>query len=168
MRNTPVYLHPLMGQTFIYRPHEPVYERTEAEKDVRNVASMGLGGTLVVAAGMRVGVKQVFRNWNDVPGLDMLYVHVFATGLNTHVTPFDLGLSPLAYAMAEPTADHPRGRLIYEGGEPFTWKEMNEADVEDYLSGHWTFDRPEYVREAVIDKRDVLLYPDYLARDVVP
>ena len=50
---------------------------------------------LIVAAGMRVVVLAAFRDWNGVPGLDMLYVHVADTGMRTHVIPADLGLAPL-------------------------------------------------------------------------
>jgi hypothetical protein len=35
----------------------------------------------------------VFANWNDVAGLDMLYVRCHQTGYATHVTPADLGWS---------------------------------------------------------------------------
>lgn len=95
-RNRPVYSHDLVGgPTRIYRPDLPEYDPDTAEP-----------GTLVVGPGMPVGIKAVFYNWNNVPGLDMIYVYCFATGQHTHVTPFDLGLTPL-----EPDTNG--------GGEPF-------------------------------------------------
>lgn len=97
-RNVAIYNHPLVGsEPRIYRadldPYDPDLD-TE-------------GGLLIIGNGMPVGIKAVFQNWNSQPGLDMLYVYVFATGQHTHVTPFDLGLNPLDpdTAQTEPFGD---------------------------------------------------------------
>lgn len=97
-RNVSIYNHPLVGsEPRIYRADLPAYDPDEDRE----------GGTLIVANGMPVGIKAVFQNWNAQPGLDMLYVYVFATGQHTHVTPFDVGLKPLDpdTAQTEPFGD---------------------------------------------------------------
>lgn len=75
--------HKLTGTTHTYRPDMPAYD---AAADVDS-------GTLVVAPGMPVTVLSVFRDWNGVSGLDMMYAYCHETGLCTHVTPSDLGVS---------------------------------------------------------------------------
>lgn len=47
-------------------------------------------GTVVVAPGHRVRVLKVFRHWNAPGGATLAYVHVFATGLRTHLPVGDL------------------------------------------------------------------------------
>lgn len=114
-RNSPVYNHPLMGTTHTFRADLPAYDPDSPENKPGHPDFSP--GTLLVGAGMQVGVRQVFRNWNGVPGLDMIYVYCFATGMHTHVTPFDLGLTPMSY---EVTSGNPNDRrLVVTGGEPF-------------------------------------------------
>lgn len=83
MPNVRIPNHPLVGVDATYRADLPAYDPSADTED----------GTLIIGAGMAVTIWYVFENWNDVPGLDMLYVFVPATGHHTHVTPDDLGLS---------------------------------------------------------------------------
>lgn len=86
MPNQRIEGHPLVGTSHIYRPDLPAYDpETDTEP-----------GTVVIANGFTVEVLAVFKNWNDVAGLDMLAVHCPETGLSTHVTPSDLSLPALA------------------------------------------------------------------------
>ncbi len=78
--NTPITGHRMVGEVHTYRPDLPVPDKKKI--DARTV----------VAPGMEVTIRAVFRDWNDVDGLDMLYVEVSETGYCTHVTPYDLGL----------------------------------------------------------------------------
>ena len=50
-----------------------------------------IDGSLILGNGMEVIVEACFHTWNDVEGLDMLYVLCPTTGKRTHVTPADLG-----------------------------------------------------------------------------
>lgn len=135
-RNRPINNHPLVGSALrTYRADLPAYDPDEDCE----------GGSLVVAAGLPVGIKAVFQNWNGVPGLDMLYVYCPATGMHTHVTPFDVGLKPLDPDTAET--------------EPFEWVELTGPEVEDYLNENWKY---EHVRES--DDGNTLLVPDYESR----
>jgi hypothetical protein len=72
--------HPLVGHTLTYRPDLPAYD-PDLDRE---------GGVLVLGNGMPVIVKAAFENWNDVPGLDMLYVFVPATGMHTHQSPKEM------------------------------------------------------------------------------
>ena len=85
MPNVAIENHPLVGTTHTYREEAEPYD-TSADTS---------GGTLVIANGFTCEILSVFKNWNDVADLDMLYVHCAQTGLSTHVTPADLGLPPL-------------------------------------------------------------------------
>lgn len=83
MPNVPIVEHDLIGRKFIYRadiPALPPYKYASA---------------LVIAPQMEVQVVSVFENWNDVKGLDMLFVFVKDTGLHTHVTPDSLGIKKI-------------------------------------------------------------------------
>lgn len=143
-RNVPVNNHRLVGSApRTYRDFAIAYDPDLPENR--------RGGTLVIGNGMPVGIKAVFYNWNAVPGLDMLYVYCFATGCHTHVTPFDLGLSPF---------DPDTGL----GGEPFAWVEMTDPEVVDYLTGHLTFGHADAYTSPVQESADgnSLLVPDYL------
>lgn len=83
--NVPIEGHPLLGKRLTFRADLPPYDpATDTE-----------GGTTIVAPGMTVIVRAVFRHWNGVAGLDMLYVGCEETGYSTHVVPADLGLPPL-------------------------------------------------------------------------
>lgn len=74
--------HPLIGQTFTFRPDEPPYDPdTDREP-----------GVLVIAPGMTAKVLSVFHDWNDVPGLTICYVLCEQTGMFTHLSPRELGL----------------------------------------------------------------------------
>jgi hypothetical protein len=77
--------HHLVGTRHTYRaefpPHDPTTDREP--------------GTLIIGVGHHVEILAVFANWNDVAGLDMLYVRCEETGQSTHVTPIDLGLPAL-------------------------------------------------------------------------
>lgn len=86
MPNQQIDNHPLVGTEHVFRPDLPAYAR---ESDTEP-------GTLVIGNGHRVTVLAAFKDWNDVPGLDMLYVHCHDTGMSTHVVPSDLGLAALA------------------------------------------------------------------------
>lgn len=85
MPNTPIEYHPLTGTEHTYKPGLPPYDPALDTEP----------GVLVVGPGMKVTVILAFQNWNDIPGLDMLYVRCHETGYHTHVTPGDLGLPPL-------------------------------------------------------------------------
>ena len=85
MPNVAIENHPLVGTTHTYRADAEPYD-PKADTD---------GGTLVIANGFTCEILSVFKNWNDIADLDMLYVHCAKTGLSTHVTPTDLGLPPL-------------------------------------------------------------------------
>lgn len=83
MPNVPVENHSLEGCRFVYRGWETPYDPFTDDEP----------GTLILGNAMAVEVRKVFHNWNDVPGLTILYVHVPATGYHTHVTPKDLGIT---------------------------------------------------------------------------
>lgn len=91
--------HPLLNTERVYRADQPPYDAsTDTEP-----------GVLVVGNGMTVTVVGAFHTWNNVPGLDMLYVYCPTTGIHTHVTPRDLGWTePLAPHVNYP---HEPGRL---------------------------------------------------------
>lgn len=94
--NTPITPHVWEGQTFVYRASEPPYDPLTDYSP----------GRLVIAPGMDARVYGVFRNWNMVPDLDMLYVYVPDTGLHTHLTPADLGLTLTVDEAEEAHAEH--------------------------------------------------------------
>ena len=82
MPNIPISDHPLIGSTHVYRAGEEPYDpATDTDS-----------GVLILGNGMEVTIKAVFTDWNDVKGLDMLYVYCHTTGYHTHVTPKDLGI----------------------------------------------------------------------------
>ncbi|MFZ2528456.1 MAG: hypothetical protein WAX14_12500 [Rhodococcus sp. (in: high G+C Gram-positive bacteria)] len=83
--NVPLSGHPLAGTKHVYRGGEPTYDAK---------ADSG-GGVVVIAPGFECEIQLAFQNWNDVPGLDMLFVYCHQTGYHTHVTPADLGLPSL-------------------------------------------------------------------------
>jgi len=78
--------HPLVGTRHTFRADQPPYDPA-ADSD---------SGVLILGNGHHVEVLSVFKNWNGVDGLDMLYVRCEETRESTHVTPADLGLPPLA------------------------------------------------------------------------
>ena len=80
--NTPMHDHPLVGYLYTYHKNLPHYNGEVYEG-------------LVLANGMQVQIKSVFQNWNDVEGLDMLYVYVPETGQCTHIPPRALGLGAI-------------------------------------------------------------------------
>lgn len=80
--NTPLKDHPLVGYVYTYHQNLPPF-KDYGELDV------------IVGNGMQVQVKSLFQNWNDVEGLDMLYVYVPATGMCTHIPPRAIGLGPI-------------------------------------------------------------------------
>lgn len=84
MPNQRIEGHPLVGARRTYRGkyYDPAVDKKP--------------GSLVVGYGHHVEILAVFTNWNDVAGLDMLYVRCEETGQPTHVTPADLGLTPLS------------------------------------------------------------------------
>lgn len=82
--NEPITDHPLVGTTHTYHAKCQPYTGDPDEPG------------LVIAHGMQVVVRAVFRNWNDVADLDMLAVRVPATGYTTHVPPRALGLGRLS------------------------------------------------------------------------
>lgn len=83
--NIAVLDHPLEGARVMFRPNLTAYDPA---KDTES-------GTLVVAPQHEVEVVRVFHDWNNNPGLTILYVFNPATGLRTHLTPEDCGLSLL-------------------------------------------------------------------------
>lgn len=85
MPNQPIDGHPLVGTSHIYRADLPPYDNAADTEP----------GVLIIGNGHTVEVLSVFKNWNDVSGLDMLYVRCAQTRESTHVTPADLGLPPL-------------------------------------------------------------------------
>ena len=86
MPNERIEGHPLVGTTHVYRADHTPWNEIEDD---------GEPGVLVVGNGMTVKILEVFKNWNDIAGLDMLYVLCSETGERTHVTPTDLGLPAL-------------------------------------------------------------------------
>jgi hypothetical protein len=78
--------HPLVGTCHVFHADQPPYD------PVKDTGP----GTLEIGNGHRAEVLEVFKNWNDVAGLDVLWVRCEQTGLTTHVTPADLGLPPLS------------------------------------------------------------------------
>lgn len=72
--------HPLVGTEHVYRPDQPPYD-PDSDRE---------GGRLVVAPGFTCMVRAVFTDWNGVPGLDMLYLFVHATGEHTHASPKEI------------------------------------------------------------------------------
>lgn len=85
MPNQQLEHHPLVGTKHVFRADlEPYDPATDWEP-----------GILVIGNGHHVEVLAVFKNWNDIAGLDMLFVNCQETGMSTHVTPADLGLPPL-------------------------------------------------------------------------
>lgn len=85
MPNQQIPGHSLVGTHHVYRPDLEPYDATTDREP----------GTLVIGNGHHVEVLAVFNNWNDVDGLDMLFVRCGETGMYTHVTPADLALPPL-------------------------------------------------------------------------
>jgi hypothetical protein len=85
MPNTSIPGHPLIGTTHLYHGGEEPYDP----------ASDTDGGVLLIGNGMQAQVESVFKDWNGVAGLDMLYIYVPQTRQHTHVVPADLGLPPL-------------------------------------------------------------------------
>lgn len=81
MPNKPIENHRWLGRLATYLASHP------------NQWDGAMTPGLVVAPGMQVIVLAAFANWNDVHGLDMLYVRVPITGMTTHITPSDLGWS---------------------------------------------------------------------------
>ena len=75
--------HPLLGTRRVYRADMPKYDPT---KDTD-------GGTLVLGAGMEVTVCALFHSWNNIRGLEMVYVFCNETKMATHVPPKDLGVT---------------------------------------------------------------------------
>lgn len=73
--------HPLLGTERVYRADMPPYDPA---KDTEP-------GVLVVGNGMTMTVVAAFYDWNEVPGLDMLFARCHETGMGTHVTPDELG-----------------------------------------------------------------------------
>jgi hypothetical protein len=73
--------HPLIGQTFTYRPDLPPYD-PEADREP---------GVLVIGPGMTATVLLAFHDWNGVEGLTMCYVLCNETGMHTHMSPRELG-----------------------------------------------------------------------------
>lgn len=111
--NKPFANHPLVGTRAIYHEKLPPYDPAADTEP----------GTLIVANGMEVEIKAVFRYWNDVDGLDMMTVFVPATGYTTHVPPRALGY----------------GRLNEDGSvEPFAFVAEEHA-----LSDCAWWDRPD-------------------------
>lgn len=86
MANHRIEGHPLVGTKHAYRADLPPYDAVSDTEP----------GVIVIGNGHHVEIVEVFKNWNDVPGLDMLYVRCDETALCTHVTPADLGLPALA------------------------------------------------------------------------
>ncbi|KXO99053.1 Uncharacterised protein (plasmid) [Tsukamurella tyrosinosolvens] len=86
MLNTRIEGHPLVGTTHVFRADQPPYDPA---------ADQDSDGTLLIAPGFTAEVSAVFKDWNGIPGLDMLYVHCPETGESTHITPADLGLPAL-------------------------------------------------------------------------
>lgn len=85
MPNRAIEGHALIGSTHIWRADQPPYDAAADDEP----------GTLVIAPGYRAEILAVFKDWNGVAGLDMLYVLCPETGERTHVTPADLGLPAL-------------------------------------------------------------------------
>lgn len=85
MPNQRIEGHPLVGTRHVYRADQPPYDATADSEP----------GRLILGNGHHVEVLSVFKNWNDVAGLDMLYVRCEETRESTHVPPADLGLPPL-------------------------------------------------------------------------
>jgi len=86
VRNLPDYAHQYVGRRFTYLPGVPSMSEQKREPN------------LVVRAGDTVEVAAVFRNWNGVEHLDMMYVRNLSSENDihhTHVTPGDLGLPSL-------------------------------------------------------------------------
>jgi hypothetical protein len=77
--NTPIPKHPLIGTEHVYKPDMP---NTQHLTDPRYVARCGDHVTVIA----------VFHDWNDVPGLTILYVHVNETGHSTHFSVGELGI----------------------------------------------------------------------------
>lgn len=83
MPNTAIADHPLIGTAHVYRADLPPY----------NAATDTDPGTLVIGNGHNATVQSVFHNWNAQEGLTILYVRCTETGISTHVTPEDLGIT---------------------------------------------------------------------------
>jgi hypothetical protein len=86
--NVADYEHEYVGQEYVYLPGMPSMKSEEREDN------------LILRAGDVVKVVSVFRNWNVVDDLDVLYVqnlcaHDKAPSTHTHITPGDLGLLAL-------------------------------------------------------------------------
>jgi hypothetical protein len=82
MGNTPIPNHPIRGNEYTFRP-----SIASQPPDPAFVTS-----NTVIAPGMTFRVLDVFHDWNDVPGLTMLYGECLQTGYCTHVTPEDVAL----------------------------------------------------------------------------
>lgn len=85
MPNQRIEGHPLIGTRHVFHADLPPYDP----------ATDTSAGTIVIGNGHHVEILSVFKNWNDIAGLDMLYVRCEETGERTHVTPADLGLEAL-------------------------------------------------------------------------
>jgi len=85
MPNLQLADHPLVGTEHIFRSDLPAYE-PETDYEV---------GQLVIGPGHRVEILAAFKDWNNVPGLDMLAVRCHETGFTTHIVPAELGLPAL-------------------------------------------------------------------------
>ncbi|MCK0441265.1 hypothetical protein MUG78_17845 [Gordonia alkaliphila] len=75
--------HPLIGTTHTVR---------NAPEAGRQLTNDDHG----VTPGLSVEIVGVFQNWNQVAGLDMLYVWVPANKVHVHLQPAELGLPPLS------------------------------------------------------------------------
>lgn len=81
--NKAIQGHPLVGTTQAFRPNmAPVPVAANYDRDSQ----------LVVAVGMQVIVRDVFHDWNGIPGLTMFYVDVPDTGYRTHLSERELGM----------------------------------------------------------------------------
>lgn len=136
--------HEILGQTRIFRAEQPPYDPT-VDTDP---------GVLVVGNGMSVKVLAAFYNWNGVDGLDMLYVHVPATGLQTHVTPADLGwttpLNPPTQTVTVLSYDHRHGHDTFVFSKPELATQRLARIVEQY----WAEDGPGRDGEPLPDSDD--------------
>lgn len=83
MANTAIDNHPLLGTAHVFRADQTPYDPATDNEP----------GRLVIANGHHVTIRSVFRDWNGVEGLTMLYVRCDETREFTHVTPDDLGIT---------------------------------------------------------------------------
>ncbi len=138
MPNTPIENHPLIDTEHVYRADHPAYDKSQDTE----------GGTLILGNGHSVKIMAVFADWNDVPGLDMLGVHVKETGHFTHVTPADLGLDGImTLTEPEPEPGQPETatlhRLYYVSEDmPVTTEEDRTWSVYDEFYAPDDMDNP--------------------------